>query len=329
MTTSFKTMTKPVIPWESKPVNCKTPVWRFSGNPIITGKNASGIWSICNSAVIPFQNGYAGIFRCDDMRKYCELRVGFSPDGINWEIADERISFISDHNNEQIDEFRWGYDPRVCKIDNKYFISWCNGFNEMPTIGMGYTYDFKSFYQLENAFLPYNRNGVLFPKKINGKYAMLSRPSDNGHTKFGSIFYSESPDMIHWGCHKLVMEPDMPWESTKIGAGPIPIETPHGWLLIYHGVVERCNGFVYNAGVALLDLENPWKVIDRAKDFILGAEMEYECCGEVPNVIFPCAAIHDESEGKIAIYYGAADSVVGLAFAYIDELIDFIKVKND
>jgi beta-1,4-mannooligosaccharide/beta-1,4-mannosyl-N-acetylglucosamine phosphorylase len=324
MIKTSETITKPVIPWEDKPLNCSDPVWRFSGNPIITRQNVRGAWSICNSAVIPFGNGYAGIFRCDDMRKFCGLHAGFSHDGVNWKINDTRISFEAKHNNEQINEFKWGYDPRVCKVDDKYLITWCNGFNEMPTIGAGYTYDFKTFYQLENAFLPYNRNGVLFPRKINGKYAILSRPSDNGHTKFGSIFYSESPDMVHWGCHKFVMGPEMPWESVKIGAGPIPIETNQGWLLIYHGVVERCNGFVYCGGVALLDLEKPWRVIGRSREFILGPETAYECCGEVPNVVFPCAAVHDKDDGRIAIYYGAADTVVALAFAKVDELLELV-----
>ena len=313
------------IPWENRPADSTELIWRYSGNPVITAQNTTGAATICNSAVVPFEDGYVGIFRCDNLQKFCELRVGFSYDGINWKIKSEAISFIPEHDNEQIKEFAWGYDPRVCKIDEKYYITWCNGFNEMPTIGIAYTYDFKTFRQLENAFLPFNRNGVLFPKKINGKFAMMSRPSDNGHTKFGSIFYSESPDMVHWGCHKFMMGPSMPWESTKIGAGSIPIETSEGWLMLYHGVVERCNGFVYSFGAALLDLEKPWKVIGRSKEFILGPEASYERNGEVPNVVFPCAALHDKASGKIAVYYGAADSVVGISFAYIDQLIAFIK----
>ena len=111
-----------------------------------------------------------------------------------------------------------------------------------PTIGVAYTYDFKKFVQLENAFLPFNRNGVLFPRKINGYYMMMSRPSDNGHTPFGDIFVSQSKDMEFWGRHRHMMSPvrgdESAWQCTKIGAGPVPIETDEGWLLIYHALSQ-------------------------------------------------------------------------------------------
>ena len=179
---------------------------------------------------------------------------------------------------------------------------------------------------MENAFLPFNRNGVLFPRKIHGKYMMLSRPSDNGHTPFGDIFISESPDLKYWGCHRLVMETIKgdysAWQSTKIGAGSVPIETEDGWLLIYHGVINTCNGFVYRMGCALLDLEEPWKVKKRTRNYILGPHELYECVGDVPNVVFPCAALSDAATGRIAIYYGCADTVTGLAFTTADRLME-------
>ena len=102
---------------------------------------------------------------------------------------------------------------------------------------------------------------------------------------------------------------------------------PEGWLLIYHGVLNSCNGFVYSAGVALLDIDQPWKVIGRAKPYILNPREYYECVGDVPNVVFPCATLCDADTGRLAIYYGAADTVVALAFAYVDELVDFIKAN--
>ncbi|MHC4505452.1 MAG: glycoside hydrolase family 130 protein, partial [Planctomycetota bacterium] len=110
-----------------------------------------------------------------------------------------------------------------------------------------------------------------------------------------------------------------------VGAGPIPIETSEGWLLIYHGVLTSCNGFVYSAGVALLDLDEPWKVIARSKSYIMSPQTIYECVGDVPNVVFPCAALTDSGSGRLAIYYGAADTVTGLAFSTTDALIDFVK----
>ncbi len=248
-----------------------------------------GACSIFNSAIVPFEDGYAGIFRCDSKSISMDIFTGFSKDGIHWEISDEPLTFQGAHPEVAKRDFR--YDPRVCFIEDRYYITWCNGYHEFPTIGVGYTFDFKTFYQLENAFLPFNRNGVLFPRKIQNNYYMLSRPSDNGHTPFGDIFLSESPDLKYWGCHRYVMGAikgdASAWQSTKIGAGSVPIETDEGWLLIYHGVINTCNGFVYRMGCALLDLEEPWKVIKRTKNYILGPHEIYECVGDVPNVVFP------------------------------------------
>jgi len=316
----------PSIPWEERPSDCCDVVWRSSRNPVIPRDLIPSSNSIFNSAVVPFGGGFAGVFRCDDKRRYMQLHSGRSKDGIDWEIEDDRIEWISDE--PEIGQWVYGYDPRVCWIEDRYYITWCNGYHG-PTIGVGYTHDFETFYQLENAFLPYNRNGVLFPRKINGKFAMLSRPSDRGHTPWGDMFYSESPDICHWGHHRFVMGTKPGWQSTKIGAGPTPIETTEGWLLIYHGVLTSCNGFVYSAGAALLDVDQPWKVMYRTAPYILSPQELYECVGDVPNVVFPCAALFDAPTGRIAIYYGAADTVTGLAYTQVDELIEFVKANSD
>jgi beta-1,4-mannooligosaccharide/beta-1,4-mannosyl-N-acetylglucosamine phosphorylase len=315
----------PNLPWQERPAGCHDVIWRYSQNPVIPRSPFPGANSTFNSAVIPYQGAFAGVFRIDDTRRVMNLYMGYSKDGLSWEIESRPIDIQCD--NPEISKFQYRYDPRLCWLEDRYYITWCNGYHG-PTIGVAYTYDFKTFVQLENAFLPFNRNGVLFPRKIRGKYAMLSRPSDNGHTPFGDIFYSESPDMVHWGCHRHVMAPDLGWAWTKVGAGPIPIETDQGWLLIFHGVLTSCNGYVYSMGAALLDLDQPWKVIARAAPYLLSPQMTYECVGDVPNVVFPCAALVDGETGRMAIYYGAADTVVGLAFANVDEIIDFIKTQK-
>jgi beta-1,4-mannooligosaccharide/beta-1,4-mannosyl-N-acetylglucosamine phosphorylase len=315
----------PNIPWQNKPQGCNEPVWRYTENPIIERNAIVNSNSIFNSAVVPFGDGYAGLFRCDSRSVSMDLFAGFSADGINWKINDTPIHFEGD-SEITVREYR--YDPRVCFIDDRYYITWCNGYHG-PTIGVGYTFDFKTFYQLENAFLPYNRNGVLFPRKIDGMYTMLSRPSDTGHTPFGDIFCSKSPDLTFWGKHRWVMgtinEDRSAWQSKKVGPGPIPIETDEGWLLIYHGVINTCNGFVYRVGCALLDIDEPWKVKARSRNYILGPQKLYECVGDVPNVTFPCAALADAATGRIAIYYGCADTVTGLAFTTVDTLLDYMK----
>lgn len=314
------------MPWQEKPEGCRMPVWRYTENPIIDKSAMPTANSIFNSAVVPFGDGYAGVFRCDDLGVSMDIYVGFSKDAVHWEIQSTPIQFEGE--DQEILKREYRYDPRVVFIEDRYYLTWCNGYHG-PTIGIAYTYDFKKFVQIENAFLPYNRNGVLFPRKINGKYAMLSRPSDTGHTPFGDIFYSQSPDLEYWGHHRYVMGTykgdASAWQSTKIGPGPCPIETDEGWLLIYHGVLNTCNGFVYRIGCAILDIDEPWKVKYRSKFYIMEPEELYERNGDVPNVTFPCATLCDAESGRIAIYYGAADTVVGLAFTTVDELVEWTK----
>lgn len=316
----------PNIPWQEKPEGCNDVVWRYSNNPVIKRNAIPSSNSIFNSAVVPFEGKFAGVFRCDSKSRSMDIFAGFSEDGINWNINHEPITFEGEDAEILNREYR--YDPRVCFIEDRYYITWCNGYHG-PTIGVAYTFDFKTFHQLENAFLPYNRNGVMFPRKINGLYGMVSRPSDTGHTPFGDIFYSQSPDMEFWGKHRHVMSTvkgdASAWQSTKIGAGPIPIETTEGWLMIYHGVLNSCNGFVYSFGAAILDIDRPWVVKYRTKEYLLSPQELYECVGDVPNVAFPCAALTDAETGRIAIYYGCADTVTGLAFAQVDELVEYIK----
>jgi beta-1,4-mannooligosaccharide/beta-1,4-mannosyl-N-acetylglucosamine phosphorylase len=312
----------PNIPWEERPSGCQDVVWRFSKNPIIPRDLLPSSNSIFNSAVVPFRDGFAGVFRCDNKKREMNLHRGFSKNGIDWELDHEPIEWM--FPDPELAAFEHRYDPRVTKLEDRYYVTWCNGYHG-PTIGVGYTEDFYRFHFLENALLPFNRNGVLFPRKISGAYFMLSRPSDNGHTPFGDIYLSQSPDLIHWGRHRYVMGVRGGWEGTKIGAGPVPVETPEGWLLFYHGVLTSCNGFVYSFGAALLDLDQPWKVIARGGPYLLSPQTQYECVGDVPNVAFPCAALYDEPSGRIAIYYGGADTVTALAFAKMDEVLDFVK----
>ncbi len=315
----------PNLPWEERPAGSNDVVWRYSRNPVIPRNPIPRANSALNSAVIPYQGKYVGVFRIDDTRRFMNIFYGESEDALNWTISHTPIDFKCE--DPEVGRLEFRYDPRLTWVEDRYYITWCNGYHG-PTIGVGYTYDFKAFHQIENAFLPFNRNGVLFPRKIRGKYAMLSRPSDNGHTPFGEIYYSESPDMTHWGCHRYVLGTSS-WCYTKVGAGPIPIETSEGWLLLFHGVLTTCNGFVYSMGAVLLDLEQPWKVICRGAPYLLSPQTQYECVGDTPNVVFPCASLADADTGRLAIYYGAADTVIALAFARVQEVIDFIRANPE
>jgi beta-1,4-mannooligosaccharide/beta-1,4-mannosyl-N-acetylglucosamine phosphorylase len=322
----MKSVALPNIPWEDRPTRSSDIVWRYSQNPIIPRDLIPSSNSIFNSAVVPFQGRFAGVFRCDNKKREMNIHRGFSENGIDWDLDNDPIEW--EFNDDELSRFEHRYDPRVVWIEDRFYVTWCNGYHG-PTIGIGYTFDFEKFTFLENALLPFNRNGVLFPRKIDGAYIMLSRPSDNGHTPFGDIYLSQSPDLIHWGKHRFVMGTKGGWQSTKIGAGPIPIETSEGWLLFYHGVLTSCNGFVYSFGAALLDLDQPWKVICRGEPYLLSPQTNYECVGDVPNVAFPCATLFDAQTGRIAIYYGGADTVTALAFANLNEILDFIRTTSE
>jgi beta-1,4-mannooligosaccharide/beta-1,4-mannosyl-N-acetylglucosamine phosphorylase len=315
------------IPWEDRPSGTTDVVWRSSLNPILTRDAVPGANSIFNSAVVPFEDGYAGVFRVDDTTRAMNLHAGRSADGVAWELEREPIAFTpADGRVAEIQErFEHAYDPRVTWLEDRFYVTWCNGYHG-PTIGLAHTNDFRTFVQLDNAYLPFNRNGVLFPRRIAGAYAMLSRPSDGGHTAFGDIFYSKSPDLVHWGRHRHVMAPlPLSWQATKIGAGPTPIETEDGWLVLYHGVLTSCNGFVYAMGAALLDLDEPWRVVARSSRYLLAPHVPYEQVGDVQNVVFPCAALVDERADRLTIYYGGADTVVCMAHAHLSEVLAFVR----
>ncbi|RUT29564.1 glycosylase [Paenibacillus zeisoli] len=316
------------MPWEDKPEGSVGPVWRHSENPVVKRNPAKGIARIFNSAVVAYGDGFIGVFRAETINGRPHLHMGTSEDGLNWTIDEQRIEFV----NEQGEPFqpRYAYDPRLVKVEDSYYVIWCTDFYG-AAIGVAKTDDFKTFVRLENPFLPFNRNGVLFPRKINGNFVMLSRPSDSGHTPFGDVFLSESPDFVYWGKHRHVMSKggDGWWQSVKIGGGPAPIETSEGWLMFYHGVTGTCNGLVYSMGAVILDKDEPSKVKYRSSTYVLTPEEWYEERGFVDNVVFPCATLHDAATGRIAIYYGAADTYVGVAYTTVDEIINYVKETNE
>lgn len=209
-------------------------------------------------------------------------------------------------------------DPRITKIEDKYYITYTgvslypcsearpSPFKSVPwrcRVGLLSTKDFKT-YEKHGCILPDmdNKDVVLFPERINGKYVML-------HRTFPNIWMAYSEDLMHWHDHKLLMrvQPGA-WDCDRIGAGAPPIKTDRGWLEIYHGVDHRRN---YRLGAMLLDLEDPSKVIGRSVEPLLGPEMDYEKVGLVPNVVFSCGVV--EMNDQFFVYYGGADKVIGVA----------------
>lgn len=318
----------PNLPWEDRPAGSSDVVWRFSANPIIGWNPTPSTARVYNSAVLPHQDGFVGVFRADHRNGRANLHFGRSRDGIRFEIEDAVIPWTDESGAPW--PISYGYDPRFVRIEGTHYVVWCDDLHG-ASLGLGFTRDFRTWTRLPNPMMPFNRNGVLFPRKIGGTYRLLSRPSDSGHTPFGDIFVSESPDLVFWGRHRHVMGKGGKgwWQGTKIGAGPTPIETSEGWLLFYHGVSNTCNGFVYSFGAVVLDLDEPHKVRYRCGDYLLTPEKPYEVAGFVPNVCFPCQNLYDAPSGRIAIYYGAADTYTALAFCRVDEVLDYVKAHHE
>ena len=244
----------PNVPWQDKPEgHTGAPVWRYSENPIIGRNPVEGVARIFNSAVMPYGDEFIGVFRGEQVNGIPYIYMGRSKDAIHWDFDKDKIQFVDEEGKPFMPIY--AYDPRLVKVEDTYYIIWCQDFYG-AAIGIAKTTDFKTFVRIENPFLPFNRNAVLFPRKVHGNFMMLSRPSDSGHTPFGDIFVSESPDMLYWGKHRHVMGKSSEWwESLKIGGGAAPIETSEGWLLFYHGVSGTCNGYVYSIGGAILDID--------------------------------------------------------------------------
>jgi beta-1,4-mannooligosaccharide/beta-1,4-mannosyl-N-acetylglucosamine phosphorylase len=222
------------------------------------------------------------------------------------------------------------YDPRITPIDGGYVILFASqGEQHGVRIGMVRTKDFVEFERLPAASEQGNRNGVLFPEKIGGRYCRFERPFGNPHTDPAGIWLSYSPDLIHWGQARPVLMPRPGgwWDNFKVGGGAVPIRTDKGWLNIYHGTTKTCSGILYFLGVAMHDLDDPSKVIARGEDPILWPELPYEQNGRVPNVVFACNALVDRDE-TVRIYYGAADTNIGLAEGKLQDLIDACYARN-
>ncbi len=303
---------------------------RYEGNPILTPDDMPApCCAVYNSGVVRLEDGtFVMMSRFEAPNKKQMVWTSRSTDGIHFTPDPEPVKFVcKPEEQEYYDEVTlpdsghligsW-YDPRICPVDGVYYISYCVGGDFGCRIALGKTSDFKTVEFVSFPLHISNRNAVLFPEKIGGEYWMLHRPQAND--KNGSIWIASSFDLERWGNCRIVARPENYWENTKIGPAAPPIKTDKGWLIVYHGVFPNCNGYNYGAGVMMLDLNEPWKVIGRCKDPILYVKEPYEMIGQVPNVVFPGAVIPFE-DGTVNIYYGGADYVQCLATTTLDDLI--------
>jgi predicted GH43/DUF377 family glycosyl hydrolase len=306
---------------------------RYSGNPIITPRDFPGSKAVFNPGQTVF-NGKTILllsvlhnkpFIKDGILQVTTTHVAESEDGIHFDIKTEEPFIYKTGNEPYKSAGEQAIDLRITKIDDIYYIIH-PGCGPWGTFGiLGKTKDFKKHEYIDIVSLPDNRLPCLFPEKINGLYARLDRPyrvAPHDFHYMGNIWISYSPDLVFWGKHRPLLKPGFShWCGTKIGPTP-PIRTKEGWLVLIHGVIENCAGHRYSIGAMLLDLENPEIIRGKTYSSILEPYEPYEFNGIVPNVVFTCGAIADEEKDEIRVYYGCADTYIGLATGNLSELLD-------
>ncbi|WP_261806812.1 glycoside hydrolase family 130 protein [Lapidilactobacillus luobeiensis] len=313
-------------------------VHRYANNPVLTAQQVPYESSLVfNAGVIKYQGKYVMVFRNDynylGGTNFGGTNIGLaeSNDGISWKVHDNPVFSL------KTGEISRAYDPRLTVIDGKVYMCFAVDTKHGIRGGIASTDDFEHF-NIISLSAPDNRNMVLFPEKINGMFTRLERPftvyGRGGIDRF-DIWSAQSPDLKFWGNNNLVLGvEDVHYANDKIGPAAPPIKTKYGWLTIFHAVdIDKSRGKHgwedtwkkrYCAGLALLDLDDPSKVIGLAKEPLLAPETIYEIKdGFRTNVIFPTSMILENS-GEVKIYYGASDTVVALATAQLDDLLKLV-----
>lgn len=304
---------------------------RHPRNPILTASD----WpypanAVFNPGAVQYDGATLLLVRVEDMRGFSHLTVARSADGVtDWQI-DRQPTFAPDpaHHPEEL----WGVeDPRIVWLEElERFAVTYTAFSERgPLVSLAMTKDFRTFERRGPIMPPEDKDSSLFPRRFKGRWVLIHRPMPVTPGE-AHIWVSYSPDLTHWGDHTVLLEARKGgwWDARKIGLNTPPIETPEGWLIIYHGVRTTAAGAIYRLGLALLDLEEPTRVIARSDTWVFGPRELYERVGDVADVVFPCGAILDPASRELRLYYGAADTTVALATAQVDDLLAHLRGKK-
>jgi predicted GH43/DUF377 family glycosyl hydrolase len=299
---------------------------RHKLNPILTAENwPYPINSVFNAGATLLPDGTTLLLcRVEDRRglsHFCAARSANGKD--NWQI-DPQPTLLPDPDNYP--EELWGIeDPRITFIPElkKYVVVYTSFTRDGPGVALALTEDFKNFDRYGVIMPPEDKDAALLPYRIDGHWALVHRPVSAPRAH---MWISYSSDLKHWGSHKLMMEARRGawWDANKIGLSPPPIETPAGWLVIYHGVKQSCSGCIYRLGLALFDLNNPEICLKRGSEWIFAPVEPYEQQGDVGNVVFPCGHTIAPDGDSINIYYGAADTCIALATSSIKEMLKWL-----
>jgi len=304
---------------------------RHPTNPILTSADwPYEVNSVFNAgAVCPAAGETVLLCRVEDRSGRSHLCAARSADGVgDWEI-DREPTLLPDAANHP--EETWGIeDPRVVWLEElgKYGVCYTAYSEPGPAVSLALTEDFHHFERIGNILPPENKDAGLLPHRVDGRWAMLHRPVSSEAA--GHIWIAYSPDLRHWGDHKLVLKARRGswWDARKIGLSAPPIETATGWLMIYHSVRSTVGGAVYRVGLSLLDLENPSKCLLRSDEWVLSPEAAYERSGDVGNVVFPCGACIDDDGDTLRLYYGAADTSVSLVTGSVARLLKWLQAHG-
>jgi predicted GH43/DUF377 family glycosyl hydrolase len=263
--------------------------------------------------------------RVEDHRGISHLCAARSPNGVDDWTVDTAPTFPPDPRNWP-GEVYGVEDPRITWIPEteQYALTYTAVSRGGPAIALAFTRDFKNFERLGTILPPEDKDAALLPHRVGACWAMVHRPT----TALGAnMWISYSPDLRHWGSHKIMLlaRSGPWWDAVKVGLTCPPVETPEGWLVIYHGVRTHAAGAIYRLGLALFDLETPETCLLRGEEWVFGPEAPYERQGDVPDVVFPCGYTVEPDGRTLNLYYGAADSCVALARADIRELLDWLR----
>ncbi|MFN0093860.1 MAG: glycosidase [Dehalococcoidia bacterium] len=306
---------------------------RYPGNPILQAADwPYPVNTVFNPGAVKLEDGETLLLvRVEDLRGVSHLTVARSRDGLTgWEV-DPIPSMYPEV--ERHPEEKWGIeDPRITWLDEigEFAITYTAFSANGPLVALATTRDFHSFTHRGPIAPPDDKDAALFPRRFKGRWALIHRPAPAFSVAKANIWLSFSTDLVHWGDHTVLMQAREGsfWDAGKIGLSPPPILTTAGWLIIYHGVRRTASGAIYRLGLALLDLEDPAVVLHRGEEWVFGPAAPYEQLGDVPNVVFPCGTVLDETSGELRMYYGAADSCVAVATANIADLVEWLTTKR-
>jgi predicted GH43/DUF377 family glycosyl hydrolase len=305
---------------------------RHPGNPILSAADwPYPVNAVFNPAAAVCDGQTVLLARVEDRRGISHLTVARSANGVDgWTIAPEPL--LAPVGGEAAEQ--WGFeDPRVVWLEELgHWAITCTAYGPAgPAVFLATTKDFDTVDRHGVIRHPEDKNAALLPHRIDGRWVLLHRPRTEFGGGRGEIVLSRSEDLASWSAPEQVLQPrdGAWWDSLRIGIGPPPLRTEHGWLLVYHGVKGTVSGDLYRVGLALLDLDEPTRVLRRLPGWILAPLADYERAGDVPNAVFPCGLLHDEANDEIRLYYGAADSSICLATAQLSDLIQAVLAAPD